>query len=284
MKKIVLSILTFSIISIFATPAEAQPANSSSTAQPTNPTVTAQSTNPPVTAQPTNPTVKNIVIVHGAFTAGSGWQKVHDLLKARGYKVTVAAPPNTSLGEDIAATNRAINQQDGPVILVGHSYGGAVITEAGNNPKVAGLVYVAAFLPDKGETLGKVVMSFPAERTAGGALPPDSSGFILYDPAKYHADFCADLPQSEADFMADSQMPIAAAVFGYVFKDPAWRTKPTWQIITTEDHALPTGLQKIMGKRADSHITEIKSSHVVFISHAKEVAEVITAAAKATSK
>ncbi|WP_431210932.1 alpha/beta hydrolase [Puia sp. P3] len=256
MKKTVLSILTLSIITLTA----------------------------PAKAQSANPPVKNIVIVHGAFTDGSGWQKVHDLLKARGYKVTVAAPPNTGLDEDVAATNRAINQQDGPVILVGHSYGGAVITEAGNNPKVTGLVYVAAFLPDEGETLGKVVMSFPAERTAGGALPPDSNGYILYNPAKYHADFCADLSKTEADFMADSQMPIAASVFGYVFKNPAWRAKPTWQIITTEDHALPTGLQKIMGKRADSHVTEIKSSHVVFISHAKEVADVIAAAAKGASK
>ena len=254
MKKVVLSILTLSIISLFAIPASAQ-----------------------------STSVKNIVIVHGAFTDGSGWQKVHDILKARGYKVTVAAPPNTGLDEDIAATNRSIAQQDGPVILVGHSYGGAIITEAGNNPKVAGLVYVAAFLPDEGETLGKVVMSF-SERTAGGALPPDSNGFILYNPAKYHADFCADLPQATADFMADSQMPVAASVFGYVFKNPAWRTKPSWQVITTEDHALPTGLQRIMGKRADTHITEIKSSHVVFISHAKEVADVIEAAAKGVSK
>jgi pimeloyl-ACP methyl ester carboxylesterase len=255
MKKVVLSILTLSIISFFAIPAEAQ-----------------------------STTVKNIVIVHGAFTDGSGWQKVHDILKARGYKVTVAAPPNTSLDEDIAATNRAISQQDGPVILVGHSYGGAIITQAGNNPKVAGLVYVAAFLPDEGETLGKVVMSFPEQRTASGAFPPDSSGFIRYNPAKYHADFCADLPQTTADFMADSQMPVAASVFGYVFKNPAWRTKPSWQVITTEDHALPTGLQRIMGKRAETHITEIKSSHVVFISHAKEVADVIEAAAKGASK
>jgi len=255
MKKVVLSILTLSIISLFAIPAEAQ-----------------------------STTVKNIVIVHGAFTDGSGWQKVHDILKARGYKVTVAAPPNTSLDEDIAATNRAISQQDGPVILVGHSYGGAIITQAGNNPKVAGLVYVAAFLPDEGETLGKVVMSFPEQRTASGAFPPDSSGFIRYNPAKYHADFCADLPQTTADFMADSQMPVAASVFGYVFKNPAWRTKPSWQVITTEDHALPTGLQRIMGKRAETHITEIKSSHVVFISHAKEVADVIEAAAKGASK
>jgi len=255
MKKYVLSILTLLIISLFATTAEAQCT-----------------------------TVKNIVIVHGAFTDGSGWQKVHDILKARGYKVTVAAPPNTGLDEDIAATNRAISRQDGPVILVGHSYGGAIITEAGNNPRVAGLVYVAAFLPDQGETLGKVVMSFPEQRTAAGALPPDSNGFIRYDPAKYHADFCADLPQAAADFMADSQMPLAASVFAYVFKNPAWRTKPSWQVITTEDHALPTGLQRIMGKRADSHITEIKSSHVVFISHAKEVADAIEAAAKGASK
>jgi pimeloyl-ACP methyl ester carboxylesterase len=237
-----------------------------------------------IPAEAQSSTVRNIVIVHGAFTDGSGWQKVHDILKARGYKVTIAAPPNTSLDDDIAATNRAISQQDGPVILVGHSYGGAVITEAGNNPKVARLVYVAAFLPDNGETLGKVVMSFPEQRTASGALPPDSSGFILYDPAKYHADFCADLSPAAADFMADSQMPISASVFGYVFKNPAWRTKPSWQVITTEDHALPTGLQRIMGKRAESHITEIKSSHVVFISHAREVADVIEAAAKGVSR
>ncbi|MBS1601054.1 MAG: alpha/beta hydrolase [Bacteroidetes bacterium] len=253
MKK-VLSILTLSIISLFSIRATAQSA------------------------------IRNIVIVHGAFTDGSGWQKVHDILKARGYKVTIAAPPNTGLDEDIAATNRAISQQDGPVILVGHSYGGAIITIAGNNPKVAGLVYVAAFLPDDGETLGKVVMSFADQRTAAGALPPDSTGFIRYDPAKYHADFCADLPQATADFMADSQMPVAASVFGYVFKDPAWRSKPSWQIITTEDHALPTGLQKIMGKRATTHITEIKSSHSVFISHAKEVADVIETAANGASK
>ncbi len=226
--------------------------------------------------------IKNIVLVHGAFADGSGWQKVYDILKARGYHVSVVGNPNTGLDDDVAATKRVLDRQDGPVILVGHSYGGAIITVAGNSPNVAGLVYVAAFAPDEGEALGKLLGSYPADPKTG-ILPP-VDGFSWYDLAKFHEGFCADLPKAEAEFMADSQVPVAASAFGYTFKDIAWKTKPTWYIVATDDHSIQPDLERFMGKRTGGKVTEIKSSHVVFISHPKEVADIIEAAAKGSGK
>src|SRR4051794_18985830 len=159
--------------------------------------------------------VKNIVLVHGAFADGAGWQKLYTILKARGFKVSVVGNPNTGLDDDVAATKRVLDRQEGPVILVGHSYGGAVITEAGDAANVAGLVYVAAFSPDQGEELGKLLSRYPRDPESGILAPVD--GFAWYDLAKYHSGFCADLPKEEAEFLADSQVPVAASAFTYVF-------------------------------------------------------------------
>ncbi|SFQ38067.1 alpha/beta hydrolase [Parafilimonas terrae] len=227
--------------------------------------------------------VKNIVLVHGAFADGSGWNKVYSILKDRGYNVSVVGNPNTGMEDDVAATQRVLDRQDGPVILVGHSYGGAIITVAGNSAKVKGLVYVAAFAPDEGETLGKLFGDYPADPING--ILPAVNGFAWYDHAKYHSGFCADLSKEESEFMYDSQVPVASSAFTYVFdKNIAWKTKPSWHIISTEDHSIPVALERFMGKRAGGTITEIKASHVVFISHAREVADVIDTAAKSISE
>ena len=222
--------------------------------------------------------IKNIVLVHGAFADGSGWEGVYKILKSKGYNVSVVGNPDTGMPDDVAATQRVLDRLDGPCILVGHSYGGAIITEAGNSPKVAGLVYVAAFAPDAGETLGALLNSAPHDPVSGIMAP--ENGFVWYDKAKFHAGFCADLPKDQADFLADSQVPVAAAAFGYVFKEPAWKTKPTWYIVSAEDHSIPPSLERTMGKRTGGKVSELKASHLGFISHPKDVADVIEAAAK----
>jgi pimeloyl-ACP methyl ester carboxylesterase len=222
--------------------------------------------------------VKNIVLVHGAFADGSGYQKVYTILKARGYRVSVVGNPDTGLEDDVAATKRVMDQQDGPMILVGHSYGGAIITAAGNDPRVTGLVYISAFAPDEGEALVDLLGSFPRD-SLSGILPP-VNGYVWYDLAKYHAGFAGDLSAAESDFMANSQLPTALEAFTYKFKDIAWKTKPTWYIVATEDHSIPPDLERKMGKRTGGHVSEIKGSHLIFISHPKEVADIIEAAAK----
>src|SRR4030095_7106137 len=222
--------------------------------------------------------VKNIVLVHGAFADGSGWKKVYTILKNRGYNVSIVGNPNTGPEDDVAATNRVLDRQEGPVILVGHSYGGAIISIAGNSPKVAGLVYVAAFAPDNGEALGQLLANYPPDPKSG-ILPP-VNGFAWYDLSKYHSGFSADIPKDEAEFMAASQVPVSATAFTYVFNNVAWKTKPSWHIVATVDHSLPTDLQRFMAKRANGKVTKLKGSHVIFISHPKEVADVIEAAAK----
>ncbi len=226
--------------------------------------------------------VKNIVLVHGAFADGSGWEGVYTILKKKGYNVSVVGNPNTGLGDDVAATRRVLAQQTGPVILVGHSYGGAIITEAGNDPKVAGLVYIAAFVPDEGETLLTLLQAGPPAPNSG-ILPPED-GFIWYDRAKFHSGFCADLNAEKAQFMADSQVPVSAAVFGSKIGKAAWKTKPSWYVVATEDQTIPPDGEKFMAKRANANVTEIKGSHVVFISQPKAVADVIEKAAKGAQK
>jgi len=225
-----------------------------------------------------NAQVKNIVLVHGAFADGSGWQKLHDILTAKGFNVSVTGNPDIGVTEDVAATQRVIDRQDGPCILVGHSYGGAIITIAGNSPKVKGLVYVSAFAPDSGETLIGLLQSYPPDPLSG-VLPPDKDGFVWFDKAKFHTGFCADLPKPMADFMADSQLPTAVSAFVYVFKDIAWKKKPTWYIVATQDHAIPPDLERKMGKRTGGKVSEIVSSHVIFISHPAEVAKIVEGAA-----
>jgi pimeloyl-ACP methyl ester carboxylesterase len=222
--------------------------------------------------------VKNIVLVHGAFADGWGWQKVYTILKARGYNVSIVGNPNTGVEDDVAATKRVLDRQDGPVILVGHSYGGAIITIAGNSPNVVGLVYVAAFAPDEGESLGGLLTPFPAD-PLNGILPP-KDGFVWYDHAKYHKGFCADVPKDVADFMYASQAPVSVSAFTYVFKEIAWKTKPTWYIVAADDHSLSADLQRYMGYRIKGTVYQIKGSHVIFISHPREVANIIEAAVK----
>lgn len=231
----------------------------------------------PVNAQ--NVPVKNIVLVHGAFADGSGWKSVYDILTKKGYHVSVVQNPLTSLQNDVDATNSVINAQDGPVILVGHSWGGAVITQAGINPKVARLVFVAAFAPDKGETAGKWIGAAPAAPEAG-FTKPDQYGFVYYDAAKFYGGFAADLSDAQAGFMLAAQVPIIAQCFDTPVQDAAWKTKPSYGIVATQDKSLNPDTERTMYKRANAKITEIKSSHVVFISHPQEVANVIIEAAE----
>jgi pimeloyl-ACP methyl ester carboxylesterase len=229
-----------------------------------------------------NAQVKNIVLVHGAFADGSGWQGVYKVLTARGYNVSIVGNPNTGMPDDVVATKRVLARQDGPVILVGHSYGGAIITEAGNESNVAGLVYVAAFAPEAGETLG-AILQVGSHDANSGILPPEM-GFVWYDAKKFHEGFCADLPAELAEFMCKAQVPIAASSFAYVFGAPAWKAKPVWYCVATEDRTIPPDTERSMAKRANAKITEIKGSHVIFISHPEKVADVIEAAAKGSAK
>jgi pimeloyl-ACP methyl ester carboxylesterase len=229
-------------------------------------------------AAPTTGPIKNIVIVHGAFADGSGFKGLYKILAKKGYHVTIVQNPLTSLKDDVDATLRVLDKQDGPTILVGHSWGGTVITEAGSHPKVAALVYIAAFLPDVGETTGQLAMSLPMVGE-GGILPPDDKGLVYFDRAKFHAGFAADVSKEEADFMSASQVPIFAACFGALVTNAAWKTKPAYGIVATEDKALNPAIERNMYQRANVNITEIKGSHVVFISQPNAVANVIIDAA-----
>ena len=223
--------------------------------------------------------VKNIVIVHGALADGSGWRKASDILVTRGFNVTIVQQPMTSLADDIAATNRVLDLQDGPTLLVGHSYGGMVITEAGDSPVVAGLVYVAAFQPDKGESL----LSLASSKPAGGMnIRETKDGKYFYlDPAAFANDFAADLPKDDAAFLARSQVFASKEAFSAKVGDPAWKTKQSWSIVATDDRSINPELEREMAKRAGSVVTEIKSSHAVFASQPQKVADVIESAAEA---
>lgn len=225
--------------------------------------------------------IKNVVIVHGALADGSGWRKVHDRLTAKGYKVTVVQPPMTSLQEDVAATRRILDQQSGPSILVGHSYGGMVITEAGNANNVAGLVYIAAFQPDAGESLFDLASKMPA---ATKGITATADEYLFLDPMVYAADFAADLPQADAVFMAHSQVLPAKASFETKIKQVAWKTKRSWALIAAEDRAIHPDLMRMMAERAGSESVEIKASHALFMSRPDAVARLIETASDALSK
>lgn len=225
--------------------------------------------------------INNVVLVHGAFADGSGWKAVADILVAAGYKVSVAQHPNSALGDDVAATRRIIDLQDGPVVLVGHSYGGTVITEAGGHPKVERLVYVAAYAPDAGED-PKALRALRPPVTSN--VLPVGDGFIIRQPASFAADFAADLPQDVARFMANAQVPTAVAALASPVKGAAWRTKPSWYIVATDDRIINPELQRHMARRAGSKTTDIKGSHAVFISQPAAVARVIVDAAQADSR
>lgn len=235
-----------------------------------------------VMAQPTT-AIKNIVIVHGAFADASGWEGVFKILQGRGYHVTMVQNPLTSLEDDAAATERILDKQDGPTILVGHSWGGAVITQAGVHSKVAGLVYVAAFVPDLGESALDLIKTAPPA-AENGILPPDEKGFVWYDQAKYHAGFAADISKEKAEFMFASQGPIAVKCFVTPLNQVAWKTKPSYAIVATEDKSINPVIERSMYKRAGCIVSEIKGSHVIFMSNAKAVADVIETAANAVAK
>jgi pimeloyl-ACP methyl ester carboxylesterase len=219
-----------------------------------------------------------VVIVHGAFADGSGWQSVYNILTKKGYSVTVVQNPTISLDDDVARTKRVIDAQDGPVILVGHSYGGAVISQAGSDPKVVGLVYIAAFALDNGESVGSLLKNLPPGTPAPPILPPQD-GFLLLDREKFPAAFAADVTPDVAEFMASSQVPWGVAALNGVVTDAAWKTKPSWYLLTTEDYMVPPDLERFMAKRAGSKVVEIKASHAVFLSHPDAVASLIEQAA-----
>ena len=223
--------------------------------------------------------VKNVVLVHGGFVDGSGWQGVYKALKKNGYDVTIVQNSTTSLADDVATTKRAIAMQSGPVILVGHSYGGAVITEAGNDPRVAGLVYIAAFAPDRGESAASLIKSFPAGGPVPPILPP-VDGYLLLDKAKFPASFAGDVSPGKAEFMADSQVPWGVNALGGTISEAAWKAKPSWYLLTTEDRMLPPDAQRLMSKRAGATVVEVKSSHAVYVAHPQAVAHIIEEAAR----
>ncbi|CAM3954738.1 Pimeloyl-ACP methyl ester carboxylesterase [Pedobacter westerhofensis] len=231
---------------------------------------------PVVAAQPAK-VVKNIVLVHGAFVDGSGWKPVYDILYKKGYHVTVTQQPLNSFENDVAAVKRVLDLQDGPCILVGHSYGGAVITVAGNDPHVAGLVYIAAHAPDKGETEAGNGKLYPS---AYKSLQKGADGFDYIKPEMFYADFAADLPKYRATFMADAQMPTADVVFRAVIQTPAWRSRPSWYMVAQSDRIINPDLERFYAKRATSKTVEIAgASHAVFESHPVEVANLIIDAA-----
>src|ERR1700674_6126 len=223
--------------------------------------------------------MNNIVLVHGGFVDGAGWEGVYKALKADGYNVSVVQNPTLSLADDVAVTKRVIDAQDGPVILVGHSYGGAVITEAGNDPKVAGLVYIAAFAPDKGESVASLIKDPPPDAPIPPILPPQD-GYLLLDSTKFHASFAADVDPEKAAFMADSQVPWGVAALSGAIDEPAWKTKPSWYLVTTEDKMIPPPAQRFMAKRAGSTVTEVPGSHAVYVSQPAAVAALIERAAR----
>ncbi|QBE64389.1 alpha/beta fold hydrolase [Pseudoduganella lutea] len=222
--------------------------------------------------------VKNVVLVHGFFADGSGWRGVADILARDGFNVTVVQQPETSLDDDVKATTRAVNAQEGRSILVGHSYGGMVITQAGNDRKVAGLVYVAAFQPDAGESLKDLADSM-APATKG--IKATADGHLYFDPALFHADFAADLPAADARFMALSQVMPAVQAATAAVSQAAWKSKPSWAIVSTADRTVHPDLQRFMAKRAGSTAIEIDGSHAAFIAHPARVAKVIEEAAVA---
>ncbi|WP_153797018.1 alpha/beta hydrolase [Foetidibacter luteolus] len=222
--------------------------------------------------------VKNVVLVHGAFADGSGFKALFSELTKKGFNVTVVQNPLTSLEDDVAATKVALDKQDGPAILAGHSWGGAVITEAGNHPKVAALVYIAALQPDKGESVLQLLQTAPPA-PENGVLPPDEKGIVYYAKDKFHAGFCADISKEEADFMYASQGAFYAKGFVTPITNPAWKNKPAYGIVATEDKSIVPEIQRSMYKRSGAKITEVKGSHVIFMSQPEKVAAVIIEAA-----
>jgi pimeloyl-ACP methyl ester carboxylesterase len=224
--------------------------------------------------------IRNIVLVHGAFVDGSGWQGVYDQLAADGYRVAVVQNPTLSLAGDVTATRQVLDGLDGPAVLVGHSYGGAVITEAGNHPNVAALAYIAAYVPDKGESLSTLIAEAPAGAPAPPILPPQD-GLLFLDRDNFAAAFAADVPEKVAAFMADSQVGFGVDALTAAVSEPAWQTKPSWYLVTTEDRMIPPPSQRAMSERAKAAVTEVPGNHAIFVSQPAVVAQLIKQAADA---
>jgi pimeloyl-ACP methyl ester carboxylesterase len=220
-----------------------------------------------------------VVLVHGGFVDGSGWEDVYRILKKDGYQVSIVQNPTSSLADDVAATKRVLAGQKMPVVLVGHSYGGVVITEAGNHPNVAALVYIAAFAPDKGESVAALIKDPPPGAPVPPILPPQD-GYLLLDTSKFAASFAADLPKEKAEFMAHSQLPWGVDALTGEISEPAWKAKPSWYLVATDDRMIPPAAQRAMSKRAGSAVSESPGSHAIYVSQPEAVAAIIRKAAQ----
>ena len=220
----------------------------------------------------------SVVLVHGGFVDGSGWEDVYRILKEDGYDVGVVQNPTISLADDVATTRRVVAAQRSPVILVGHSYGGVVITQAGNDPKVVGLVYIAAFAPDRGESVAALIKDPPPGASVPPILPPQD-GYLSLDRSKFAASFAADVPRAKAEFMADSQVPWGLEALNGVVTNPAWKSKPSWYLVSTDDRMIPPDAQRAMSKRAGATVAEAKGSHAIYVSQPQVVAAIIVKAA-----
>ena len=223
---------------------------------------------------------RSIVLVHGGFVDGSGWEAVYRSLRKDGHTVSIVQNPTISLADDVQATKRIIAAQNEPVILVGHSYGGAVITEAGNDPKVVGLVYIAAFAPDTGESVSSLIKDPPPGAPVPPILPPQD-GYLFLDKARFPASFAADVDVARAEFMADSQVPWGVEALSGTITQPAWKTKPSWYLVATDDRMIPPPAQRFMSKRAGATVVEVSGSHAVYVSQPDAVAALIAKAAMA---
>ena len=226
---------------------------------------------------------KNVVLVHGGFVDGSGWEGVYQILKRDGYNVSVVQNPTISLTGDVSATRAVLDAQDGPAVLVGHSYGGVVITEAGNHPNVDTLVYITGFAPDAGESVGTLIANPPPGAPVPPILPP-VDGFLMLDKAKFPESFAADVPPDKAEFMANSQVPWGLDALNGAVSTPAWNTKPSWYLLVTEDKMIPPPAQQFMSHRAGSTVKEVGGSHAIYVSNPQAVADIIKAAATGSSK
>jgi pimeloyl-ACP methyl ester carboxylesterase len=224
----------------------------------------------------------SVVLVHGGFVDGSGWEDVYRILKEDGYDVGVVQNPTISLADDVATTRRVVAAQRSPVILVGHSYGGVVITQAGNDPKVVGLVYIAAFAPDRGESVAALIKDPPPGAPVPPILPPQD-GYLFLDRNKFAASFAADVPRAKAEFMADSQVPWGLEALSGTVTEAAWRNKPSWYLIATDDKMIPPAAQEFMSKRAGSTVAQTRGSHAVYVSQPQAVAALIEKAATAVT-
>ena len=227
--------------------------------------------------------VKEIVLVHGGFVDGSGWEEVYKILKKDGYRVSIVQNPTISLTGDVAATRAVLDAQDGAAVLVGHSYGGVVITEAGNHPKVAALVYITAFAPDAGESVGTLIANPPPGAPVPPILPP-VDGFLMLDKAKFAESFAGDVAREKAEFMANSQVPWGLEALNGAVTTPAWKTKPSWYLVVTDDKMIPLPAQQFMSQRAGATVKKVRGSHAIYVSNPQAVADLIKEAATGSSK